>query len=185
MFPCPANYGPFVWKNLVRNSLLEKKVFYTWNANDFVSLGGYLQQSEGSACYPSAVLYRCPKFTKHKPSIFHLNLKIFSSKGRFLTKLITLLLIKQKKTSMEKPEIRKRKQVTRRYPPGIKPIKKMEIFTGKTPEVFEWGWTKMPMVSRVLISGVSLISVLIIRGIVDLWVVLTYRPTMDTACGPN
>ena len=84
---------------------------------------------------------------------------------------------------MEKPEIRKRKQVTRRYPPGIKPIKKMEIFTGKTPEVFEWGWTKMPMVSRVLISGVSVISVLIIRGIVDLRVVLMYRSTIKRQAG--
>ena len=90
---------------------------------------------------------------------------------------------------MEKPEIRKRKQVTRRYPPGIKPIKKMEIFTGKTPEVFEWGWTKMPMVSRVLISGVSLISVLFIRGIqlgyviVDLQVVLMYRSMIKRQAG--
>ena len=56
---------------------------------------------------------------------------------------------------MEKPEIRQRK-VARRLPPGIKPVKKMEIFTGRSPEVFEWGWTKMPMVSRVLISGVNL-----------------------------
>ena len=65
----------------------------------------------------------------------------------------------------------------------------MEIFTGKTPEVFEWGWTKMPMVSRVLISGVSLISVLFIRGIqlayvtVDLQAVLMYRSMIKRQAG--
>lgn len=55
---------------------------------------------------------------------------------------------------MEKPEIRQRK-VPRIIPPGVKTVKKKELFRGRSPDVFEWGWTKMPLVSRFLISGVS------------------------------